>query len=363
MLKFKISRLPKYFHPYAELHFKRAAQNDLPNSVRNCPRHMFHFFHRLGAQQWYVNCYKTVLTALLQNMEFHLDTLKTEHSHYESASDNINEFLYDDSDDYIKQEKNHKNERSKKTQKYYATSPYIINDYPDDPIQVCQSDTMFLPRRGAEVIDIIDIGPQPEPDIPELVNQGEGSRLIDRADDQSENSEDLPPLVPQHDDDSSAGFDSVGAFCDSDDEGGDVILESAFGAHVTFLDDNNNVITMGDDYSKPPETNLASDALSCIEVSNIDIKQSNSEACDDENLVEPLRLPNIHDMTQMDDMKPAALPLHPRDTSVETQPTLLPLKIPNNNTNATNDEVMQWLEHQNPLLANSFAQEFKVYTT
>jgi hypothetical protein len=54
LLKFKISRIPKYFRPCAELHFKKAAQDDLPESVRNNPRHIFHHFHRLGYQQWYV---------------------------------------------------------------------------------------------------------------------------------------------------------------------------------------------------------------------------------------------------------------------------------------------------------------------
>jgi hypothetical protein len=54
LLKFKISRIPKYFRPYAELHFKRAAEDDLPETVRKSPRHMFHEFHRLGDQQRYV---------------------------------------------------------------------------------------------------------------------------------------------------------------------------------------------------------------------------------------------------------------------------------------------------------------------
>jgi len=350
LLKFKISRLPKYFRPYAKLHFKRAAKNELPDSVRNFPRHMFHCFHRLGAQQWYINRYRKVLTSLLQNLEFHMETLKTEHSRYESASDNIYEFLYDDSDDYIKQEKIYKNEKNKKTPKNYANSPYIIYDYPDDTIQVLWSDTMFLSGRHVEEFDVIDIGPQPDHDMPELVNQSECNRLIDRADntEHSVDSENLPPLLPQDDDESSAGFDSEGAFSDSDDETDDVLLESAFGAQVTFIDDNNNVVTIGEEMSDHHETTIAPYDLSRIELPNIATKHSHSETSEDETSSGPLEQP-IPELIHGDVKKSAAIDLPP--------------KIPINSNNVANEDILQWLEKQNPQLADSFANEFRISTT
>jgi len=54
LLEFKISRLPKYFHPYAKLHFQKAFQNELPKSVLSNEKHIFHLFHHLGYQKGYV---------------------------------------------------------------------------------------------------------------------------------------------------------------------------------------------------------------------------------------------------------------------------------------------------------------------
>jgi hypothetical protein len=120
VLKFKISRIPKYFCPYAELHFKRAAQNFLPASVRDNPKHMFHHYHRLGIQQWYVNRYKVVLTSLLQNLDFHMDTLKTEHRRYEDSSEYFYDLLYNEPDTYFKHEKIQKNvKKTKKPEKLF----------------------------------------------------------------------------------------------------------------------------------------------------------------------------------------------------------------------------------------------------
>jgi hypothetical protein len=39
LLEFRISRLPKYFQPYAKLHFQKAFRNELPESVRNNEKH------------------------------------------------------------------------------------------------------------------------------------------------------------------------------------------------------------------------------------------------------------------------------------------------------------------------------------
>jgi hypothetical protein len=54
LLEFKISRLPKYFQPYAKLHFQKAFQNELPKSVLSNEKHIFHLFHHLGYQKGYV---------------------------------------------------------------------------------------------------------------------------------------------------------------------------------------------------------------------------------------------------------------------------------------------------------------------
>jgi hypothetical protein len=117
LLKFKISRIPKYFRPYAELHFKKAAQDDLPDSVRNNPRHVFHHFHRLGYQQWYVKRYRAILTALLQNMEVHMETLKKEQFRYEKSCENFYDFMYNEPDTYFTPEKNQKNEKKQNPRK------------------------------------------------------------------------------------------------------------------------------------------------------------------------------------------------------------------------------------------------------
>jgi len=58
LLNYKISRLPEYFHPYAELHYKRAYKNELPESVRSNEKHMFHLFHRIGYQKSYARTYE-----------------------------------------------------------------------------------------------------------------------------------------------------------------------------------------------------------------------------------------------------------------------------------------------------------------
>jgi len=66
MLKdFQIARLPKYFRPYAELHFKKAFEGKLPDNVMDNPKHMFHIFHKIGRQKSYPSTYKAHLHHLL----------------------------------------------------------------------------------------------------------------------------------------------------------------------------------------------------------------------------------------------------------------------------------------------------------
>jgi hypothetical protein len=128
LLQFKISRIPKYFRPYAELHFKRAVQDELPDSIRSCPRHMFNVFHRLGDQTRYVKKYRTILRAMLQNMEFHMGELEEEQLRYKDSSDYFYEFMYDEeTNTYFKPEKTQKNQKKTKSQKKnVVTNPYLL---------------------------------------------------------------------------------------------------------------------------------------------------------------------------------------------------------------------------------------------
>jgi hypothetical protein len=254
-----------------------------------------------------------------------------------------------------------------KNQKNYATTPYIIYEYQDDTIQVSQSQDLFPPLRNVEIIDVIDIDHQPPIDMPDLINQDECSVSTDGAEPvcyQHDQEDDLPDFISQRpDDDSSAEYESEDAFSDTDDHNEDLILESAFGAQVTFIDDNNNMVTIGEEMNDHHKTNLASDALSRIELSNIATKNSHSETSDDETSLGPIGQPSVPDLLQEEDRKPAALPLWPMDNPVERMSVSLPPKIPNNTNNLANDDIMKWLERQNPRLADSFANNFKLYTT
>jgi hypothetical protein len=276
ILQFKIARIPKYFRPYAELHFKKASQNDLPDSVRNNEKHIFHHYHRLGYQQWYVNRYKTILTSLLQNLEFHMKKFEVGRFRYENSSEDFYNFMYNE----------------------------------------------------------------------------------------------------------CAEYESENAFSDNDDHNKDLILESAFGAQVTFIDDNNNVVTIGDDNDATSETNLETNTLSQLELSNIAIRNSNSDESEGESIQEQIVNTTETNHMDTDDQKPAALPLELEDNSMKINllheslprsssaslpklsiPVMLPQKIPINANHVSNDDIMKWLEKQNPRLADSFANEFKLYMT
>jgi hypothetical protein len=59
MLKdFQIARLPKYFRPYAEVHFKKEFDGKLPIDVMANPKHMFHLCHKFGCQKGYTSSYE-----------------------------------------------------------------------------------------------------------------------------------------------------------------------------------------------------------------------------------------------------------------------------------------------------------------
>jgi hypothetical protein len=84
-----------------------------------------------------------------------------------------------------------------------------------------------------------------------------------------------------------AQYDSEDAFSLIDDDE-DIIFESAFGAQVTFIDDNNNVVKLGGDTDdegiviRQEEDPRESDGFIGSEVSNIAIRNSNSEMSEDD---------------------------------------------------------------------------------
>jgi hypothetical protein len=52
------------------------------------------------------------------------------------------------------------------------------------------------------------------------------------------------------------------------------------------------------------------------------------------------------------------------DSTLSRTSTLpLPAKIPPTTKNISNEEILTWLEKQNPILADSFANDFKISTT
>jgi hypothetical protein len=93
---------------------------------------------------------------------------------------------------------------------------------------------------------------------------------------------------------------------------------------------------------------LAPYDLSRIELSNIATKHSHSETSEDETSSGPLKQP-IPELIHGDIKKSAAIDLPP--------------KIPINSNNVANEDILQWLEKQNPQLADSFTNEFRISTT
>jgi len=197
--------------------------------------------------------------------------------------------------------------------------------------------------------------------MPILVNQGD-------------QDEDLPELIAQDEiSQSTAGYDSEDAFSLSDDENEYTILESAFGAQVTFIDDNNNVVTLGGEIDDEriligqEEDPRESDGFIGSEVSNIAIRNSNSEMSEDDELLQGDDVISNNNKQELDeDIKPAALSLQPEGKSNDSMTSKLPLplppKIPPNMKNVSNEEILDWLEKQYPDLADSFAQEFHLST-
>ncbi len=238
-----------------------------------------------------------------------------------------------------------------------VTNPYVIYEYSDDTVQVLRTDELFPPRRNPEVIDVIDIGPQPmDNECPDLINQDDCRVSINGDDEKSHNScSDLPSLVHQQDDDSTAEFDSDDESNQSDlDEQAELHFERAHAAKVTFIDDNNMYVTLetgedDEDYNVPtaptvttsvPMSNFIISDPHGIDLSTIQVGKSSSE--DD-----------IADMA--DDVKPPALSIDEKENLAPKVPLQADAKLPH-------ETILEWLEKQNSGLADSFAQEFNIST-
>jgi len=175
---------------------------------------------------------------------------------------------------------------------------------------------------------------------------------------------------------STVQYDSEDAFSLSDDNNEYIILESAFGVQVTFLDDNNNFVTLCEDtvvegLALEQEEDLRpSEGFIGSEVSNIAIRNSNSsDTSENDDLVQDDDVIYDHNIQELDeDTKPVALPLKPEgksnnSTLSRTSTLPLPAKIPPTTKNVSNEDILPWLEKQNPILADSFANDFKISTT
>jgi len=62
-------RLPKYFRPYARIHYKKAFRNELPDPVMNNKKYISHAFHRIGYQKSYASTYRKFLMTFLNSLK------------------------------------------------------------------------------------------------------------------------------------------------------------------------------------------------------------------------------------------------------------------------------------------------------
>jgi len=79
-------------------------------------------------------------------MELQMGELEKEQLRYEDSSENLYEFMYDETDTYFKSEKNRKNQKKTQPQQTnVVTNPYVIYEYSDDTVQVLRTDELFPP--------------------------------------------------------------------------------------------------------------------------------------------------------------------------------------------------------------------------
>jgi hypothetical protein len=212
-----------------------------------------------------------------------------------------------------------------------------------------------------EIIDVIDIGPQPiASECPDLINQDECS-VSTNGDESSHSSyNDLPSLTNQQDDNSTAELESDeesnGYETEEEEE---LHVERAHAAKVTFIDDNNNYATLdnGDEDDDVPSVAAAATSIPLptivlsdpdgIDISAIQVGKSNNkdEAATIDLDIEPSATQPLQNIV-VNNMKP----------DVNEQKTLAP-KVPiPADSKLPNETILDWLERQNLVLADSFAQ-------
>jgi hypothetical protein len=290
----------------------------------------------------------------------------------------------------LDREKNLKSRKITKNHKNYTSAPYFICSYDDDTVHFYRLNQPFMSRHMKNLYDMVDIGPQPDDrsSLPDLINKGECSISTAGDDNSTQRSgSDPPSLVNQgDDDDSTAQYDAEDA-CSIHDENDDIHLEHACAAKVTFVDDNNNFVSLdtGDDES----IDSANSALDNIiisdqegnEISHIPVANSASE--DNNEMIEDSKpsakslqpegkLDRVEDKKSDNrlDVKPEVnlapkifATSNPTPAKLDKSQVHLAPKIPTTNQpKLSNEANLDWLEKQNPILADSFAQEFHLST-
>jgi hypothetical protein len=308
MLKdIQILRLPKYFRPYEELHFKKAFDGKLPDNLMDNPKHIFHIFHTIGRQKRYTSSYKAHLHQLVSHMILifnNQEDYDDEKYKFDAATKwffgIIEDQIHEDEKMHIynnKTQKTNKNQQNKKTHNNFTLKTaqggrYQCNIHHNDG-------HYFYP-----------LAENQDDDIPNLIDQDAASQSMAGYDSDQEyhDEDDIPYLVDQSI--STAQYDSEDAFSLSNEENDNIILECAFGAQVTFIDDNNNVANIGDG----EDVDGNQDTFPGTELSNISIRNSNSDMSEDTQ-EQVVNSDEVKQVIMDDDTKPAALLLNRPDNA------------------------------------------------
>jgi hypothetical protein len=157
---------------------------------------------------------------------------------------------------------------------------YFICRYHEDTVRLPHHSILQCAPRGHAVDDT---------DLPSLVDQDELSISTAGYEEEFSIYDSLPDLVYQSV--SAAQYDSEDAFSLGEDEYDDFILEGTFGAQVTFVDDANNMITLGSD--NDGEGIVDPTSFQNTEISNIALRHSNSDLTDEDDLLQEQILDSI----------------------------------------------------------------------
>jgi len=176
--------------------------------------------------------------------------------------------------------------------------------------------------------------------------------------------EEIPDLSDPNDTDSvsTAEEDSEGTFDIDESDDNFSRMEWAFGAQVTFVDDNNNIVTMGMDGDDNTKRSVEEEFIG-KDLSQIVLQNSNSDISHEND-----QKPAAYETTRV----PPTLPLQSEgsmsrnrnaSTANATTSNLAPKVPPSTHPGVSNEMILDWLEKQNPSLADSFAQEFQLTTS